>query len=234
VNLIALLAWGPTGWGDELAFGALVTISLSLATLPFGIAGGFFLGLAKQSHDPLVRVSAQIYTTLFRGIPDLLTLFVVYYGTQFLISAASIAVFGVSIDFSPFAAGMLALALVLASYSSEVFLSAFRAIPHGQYEAADAMGLHRRQALRLVILPQIIRLALPGLSNLWLSLMKDTALVSVITLNDLLRQTQVAVSSTKQPFFFYAVACLLYLGLSVISSVGIGRIDAWAARGSRR
>jgi polar amino acid transport system permease protein len=123
---------------------------------------------------------------------------------------------------------------VLASYSSEVFLSAFRAIPHGQYEAADAMGLHRRQALRLIILPQIVRLALPGLSNLWLSLMKDTALVSVITLNDLLRQTQVAVSSTKQPFFFYAVACLLYLGLSMVSSVGIGRIDAWAARGSRR
>ena len=82
-----------------------------------------------------------------------------------------------------------------------------------------------------MILPQLIRLALPGLSNLWLTLMKDTALVSVITLNDLLRQTQVAVSSTKQPFFFYAVACLIYLLLSMISSIGIGRIDAWASRG---
>ena len=234
LKLLALLQWGPTGWGDELAFGALVTIGLSLATLPLGIAAGFFLALAKQSRDPLVRVSAQIYTTVFRGIPDLLTLFVVYYGSQFLIAAASTALFGVAIDFSPFVAGMIALGFVLASYASEVFLSAFRAIPAGQYEAARRSDCRRQAILRLVILPQLVRLALPGLSNLWLSLMKDTALVSVITLNDLLRQTQVAVSSTKQPFFFYAVACLIYLVLSMVSSIGIGRIDAWASRGVRK
>jgi polar amino acid transport system permease protein len=96
------------------------------------------------------------------------------------------------------------------------------------------MGLHRWQTLRLIILPQLIRLALPGLSNLWLGLMKDTALVSAITLNDLLRQTQIAVSSTKQPFFFYFVACMIYLVFSLISSVGIHRADAWAARGAHR
>lgn len=233
-DLIALLAWGPTGWGDELAMGALVTIGLSLATLPGGLIAGFFIALAKQSRDPLVRLSAQIYTTVFRSMPDLLTLFVVYYGAQFLFSALSNAALGVNLNFSPFFAGMIALGFVLASYVSEVFLSAFRAIPHGQYEAADAMGLHRWQTLRLIILPQLIRLALPGLSNLWLSLMKDTALVSVITLNDLLRQTQIAVSSTKQPFFFYLVACLIYLAFSLISSVGIQRIDTWATRGARR
>jgi len=233
LKLLALLLWGPTGWGDELAYGALVTISLSLATLPLGIAAGFFLALAKQSPDPLVRLSAQIYTTVFRGIPELLTLFVVYYGTQFAIAAVSTAVFGVALDFNPFAAGMLALGLVLASYTSEVFLSAFRAIPAGQYEAARAVGLTPSQILRLVILPQLVRIALPGLSNHWLLLMKDTALVSVITLNDLLRQTQVAVSSTKQPFFFFTVACLMYLVLSMVSSIGIGRIDAWASRGVR-
>jgi polar amino acid transport system permease protein len=234
LKLLALLQWGPTGWGDELAFGALVTIALSLATLPLGIAAGFFLALAKQSRDPLVRLSAQIYTTVFRGIPDLLTLFIVYYGSQFLIAAVSTAIFGVALNFNPFVAGMIALGFVLASYASEVFLSAFRAIPAGQYEAARAVGLAPWQILRLVILPQLVRLALPGLSNLWLSLMKDTALVSVITLNDLLRQTQVAVSSTKQPFFFYAVAILIYLALSLISSAGIGRIDAWASRGQQR
>jgi polar amino acid transport system permease protein len=233
-DLISLLAWGPNGWGDELAMGALVTVGLSIATLPGGIVLGFFLALAKQSRDPLVRLSSQIYTTLFRSMPDLLTLFVVYYGAQFAFSAISNAVFGVGLNFSPFVAGMIALGVVLASYVSEVFLSAFRAIPHGQYEAADAMGLHRWQTLRLIILPQLIRLALPGLSNLWLGLMKDTALVSVISLNDLLRQTQIAVSSTKQPFFFYLVACLVYLVFSLISSVGIHRIDAWATRGTRR
>lgn len=214
--------------------GAFVTIALSIATLPGGLVAGFFIALAKQSRDPLIRLSAQIYTTLFRSMPDLLTLFVVYYGAQSLFSAFTNATFGVGLNFSPFVAGMIALGVVLASYVSEVFLSALRAIPHGQYEAAHAMGLHRWQTLRLIILPQLIRLALPGLSNLWLGLMKDTALVSAITLNDLLRETQIAVSSTKQPFFFYFVACMIYLAFSLISSVGIHRIDAWAARGAHR
>ena len=129
---------------------------------------------------------------------------------------------------------MVALGLVLSSYSSETFLSAFRGIPHGQYEGAYAVGLSRYLTLRLVVVPQLIRLALPGLSNLWLNLMKDTALVSVITLNDLLRNTTVAVGGTRQPFFFYAVACLIYLMLSILSSIGIWRIDAWASRGLKR
>ncbi len=231
-DLLKLLEWGADGWADELAAGTLVTISLALATLPIGIAAGFFVALSKQSHDPLVRASARIYTTIFRGLPELLTLFLVYYGSQFAISAAAQALFGSSFGVSPFVAGMVALGLVLSSYASEVFQSAFRGIPRGQYEAAYAVGLRRIQTLRLVILPQLIRLALPGLSNLWLNVMKDTALVSVISLNDLLRETQIAVSSTKQPFFFFAVACLIYLVLSIISSVGIWRIDAWASRGT--
>ena len=233
-NLLDLLQFGPTGWGDELAYGAFITISLSIATLPIGIVAGFFVALGKQSSDPLVRLSASIYTTVFRGVPELLTLFVVYYGAQYGVSAVANALFGTSFEVNPFIAGMVALGLVLSSYASEVFLSAFRAIPVGQYEAARAVGLRPWDILRLVILPQLIRLALPGLSNLWLSLMKDTALVSVITLNDLLRQTQVAVSSTKQPFFFFTVACLIYLVLSMISSIGIGGVDRWASRGVQK
>jgi polar amino acid transport system permease protein len=233
-NLLNLLQFGSEGWGDELAYGAFITISLSVATLPIGITVGFLVALAKQSSDPLMRLSASIFTTVFRGVPELLTLFVVYYGSQYAVSAVSNALFGATFEVNPFVAGMVALGLVLSSYASEVFLSAFRAIPPGQYEAARAVGLRRWQILRLVVFPQLIRLALPGLSNLWLSLMKDTALVSVITLNDLLRQTQVAVSSTKQPFFFFTVACLIYLLLSMISSIGIGRVDAWASRGVRK
>lgn len=234
LHLLDLLRWGPDGWADELAYGTAVTIGLSLATLPLGIIVGFFVALAKQSPDPLVRVSADAYTTVFRGIPELLTLFVVYYGAQYGVTAISTALFGAPYEISPFLAGMVALGLVLSSYAAEVFLSAFRAIPAGQFEAGRAVGLHEGQILRRVILPQLIRLALPGLSNLWLSLMKDTALVSVITLNDLLRQTQIAVSSTKQPFFFYAVACLIYLILSILSSAGIWRIEAWASRGAQK
>jgi polar amino acid transport system permease protein len=231
-ELLHLVQWGPEGWGDELAYGTAITISLSLLTMPVGLVAGFFVALAKQSPDPLLRASGRIYTTIFRGVPELLTLFLVYYGSQFAVSAVTNAVFGVPFEVSPFLAGIVALGLVLSSYASEVFQSAFKGIPRGQYEAGYAIGLRRAQVLRVVILPQLIRFALPGLSNLWLNVLKDTALVSVITLNDLLRQTQLAVSSTKQPFFFYAVACLIYLGLSMASSAGIARIDAWASRGS--
>ena len=233
-DLFSLLQFGPQGWGDELAAGAGVTIALSLATLPIGVVVGFFMSLAKQSSDPLVRRGAEIYTTIFRGLPELLTLFVVYYGAQYAVSAMTRAITGASIEISPFIAGMVALGLVLSAYATEAFASAFRGIPHGQYEGAYAIGLTRLQTMAFVIVPQLIRLALPALSNLYLSMMKDTALVSVITLNDLLRQTTVAVGSTKEPFFFYLVACLIYLALSVLSSVGIWRIDAWASRGVER
>lgn len=234
MDTLALLAWGPTGWGDKLAAGAAITIALSLATLPLGIAAGFFVALGKLSTDALIKLSAEIYTTVFRGLPELLTLFLVYYGAQYGFSAVSKLLVGHPVEINAFLAGMVALGLVLSSYSSETFLSAFRGIPHGQYEGAYAVGLSRYLTLRLVIVPQLIRLALPGLSNLWLNLMKDTALVSVITLNDLLRMTTVAVGATKQPFFFYAVACLIYLLISVISSIGIWRIDVWASRGVKR
>jgi polar amino acid transport system permease protein len=230
-DLIALLQWGPNGWGDELAAGAVITISLSLAILPVGLLLGFFLALAKQSRDPLVRMSANVYTTLFRGLPELLTLFLVYYGAQYAFSAVSLAIIGSQVQISPFIAGMFALGFVLSSYASEVFLSAFRAIPHEQEEAASALGLRRWQTLGLVVLPQLIRLALPGLSNLWLNVMKDTALVSVISLNYLLRQTTIAVGATKQPFVFYTVACVIYLVLSIAASGVIWRIRLWSSRG---
>lgn len=231
---LALLAWGSDGWGDELARGTLVTISLALATLPVGLTIGFFIALGKQSKDPLIRLAAEIYTTVFRGLPELLTLFLVYYGAQFGLSAIAKLLTGQSFEINPFLAGMVALGVVLSSYSSETFLSAFRGIPLGQYEGAYSVGLTRGQTLRMVILPQLIRLALPGLSNLWLNLMKDTALVSVITLNDLLRETVIAVGATKQPFFFYGVACLIFLALSMISSIGIWRIHVWSSKGYRR
>lgn len=231
-ELLSLLRFGPEGWGDELAYGALITLGLSLATLPLGILAGFFIALGRQSADPLVRASSAMYVNVFRGIPELLTLFLVYFGAQAAISFVSNALLGAPLEISPFLAGVVALGLVMSSYASEVFLSAFRAIPREQYDAALSVGLTRPQTLRLVIVPQLVRLALPGLSNLWLSLMKDTSLVSVISLNELLRQTSIAVGTTKEAFFFYLVACLIYLFFSVVSSAAIWRIDTWASRGT--
>ena len=125
-----LLSFGPEGWGDDIARGVLVTVSLALATLPIGLFIGFFVAIAKKSPEPSLRLAGNIYTTIFRGLPELLTLFLVYFGVQIGLQQV-MRLFNpdASIEINSFVAGMVALAVVLSSYSSEVFLSAFRAIP---------------------------------------------------------------------------------------------------------
>ncbi|RYG98261.1 MAG: ABC transporter permease subunit, partial [Alphaproteobacteria bacterium] len=150
------------------------------------------------------------------------------------INAALAAIDLPNVSIPPFLAGMIALGFVFSAFASEVFLSAFRAIPLGQTEGALALGLPRWRVMLLVIVPQLIRIALPGLANLWMNLLKDTALVSVIGLADTLRQADVAARVTRQPFLFFGVACVLYLVLTMISSVAIDRIDRWTKRGAVR
>ena len=226
-----LLSWGPEGWLDDIAYGVFITVSLALATLPVGLAIGFLAALAKQSKEPSLRLAGDIYTTIFRGLPELLTLFVVFYGAQIgiqqivrLISPTT------TIEVNSFVSGMVALGAVFSAYASEVFLSAFRAIPKGQYEGGHSIGLSNWQTMRLVVLPQLIRIALPGLANLWLILLKDTALVSAIGLTDILRQAGVAARVTKHAFLFFGVAALIYLGLAIISSFGINAIERAVGR----
>jgi polar amino acid transport system permease protein len=120
--------------------------------------------------------------------------------------------------------------VVFSSYASEVLLSAFRAIPKGQFEAGDALGLSRSRTMVLIIIPQLVRIALPGMTNLWMILLKDTSYVSIIGLSDILRQTGIAARVSKEAFFFYGIACLLYLFLALISSFGLSFIDRWARR----
>ena len=233
-ELFSLLQFGPDGWGDELLAGALVTVKLALATLPFGLALGFLIALAKNSSEKSLVAAANIYTTLFRGLPELLTLLIIYYGGQILVQQVVGLFTDTYVEISSFVAGMIALGLVFSAFASEVFLSAFRGIQQGQYEGSFALGLTRFQTMRLVILPQLVRLALPGLSNLWLILLKETALVSVIALDDLLRTTNIIVGNTKEPFFFYFIAIMIYLCLSIISSVGLNWIDTRVRRGETR
>ncbi|MET3792616.1 polar amino acid transport system permease protein [Aquamicrobium terrae] len=221
-----LLSWGPEGWMDEIAYGVFVTVSLALATLPVGLFIGFLIALGKQSPERSLRLAADIYTTIFRGLPELLTLFLVFYGAQIGIQQV-VRLFNPSaaIEVNSFVSGMIALGVVFSSYASEVFLSAFRAIPQGQYEGGYAIGLSKFQTMRLVVLPQLVRIALPGLANLWLILLKDTSLVSAIGLTDILRQSGVAARVTKQAFLFFGLATLIYLALAILSSIGIGLIE---------
>jgi polar amino acid transport system permease protein len=232
-DALQLLAFGPTGWGDEILRGAWLTIRLALATLPVGLALGFLVALGLRSESRIVRGLSAAFSTVFRGLPELLTLLIIFYGGQFVFQLIVGLFTDASVQANAFLSGMLALGVVFAAYASEVFTAAFNGIAVGQWEGSAALGLHRWQTMRLVILPQLLRLALPGLSNLWLVLLKETSLVQVIALDDLLRMTSNAVGFTKQPFFFYFVACMIYLLLSIVSSFGINAIERWAERGER-
>jgi polar amino acid transport system permease protein len=229
LNLIpesSLLSCGDTGWGDEIADGFFITLCLSVGTLPVGLILGFFIALGKLSESKALKLSANIYTTIFRGLPELLTIFMIYFGLQIGLRQLLLALgFEGTIEINAFVAGLIALSLVFSGFASEVLASAFQAIPKGQYEGGEALGLRRSTVLRKIIVPQLLRIALPGLGNLWMNLLKDTALISVIGLSDILRQTGIAARVTKEPFLFFGIACLLYLFLAMISSIGTNWLE---------
>lgn len=228
---LSLLSFGPSGWGLPLLQGTWLTIRLALSTLPVGLVLGLALALGMNSTDrPVLSRFCTVFVTIFRGLPELLTIFIIYYGVQLLLKQSTTALGWQPIEVNGFVAGMLALGLVFGAFSSEVFLTAIQAVAKGQSEAAFALGLSKADRFRFVTAPQLLRIALPGLGNLWLVLLKETSLLSVISLSDLMRQTYLAVSSTKQPFFFYAFTCGIYLLLSILSGQVLSRMEKRANR----
>lgn len=232
---LKLLSYGDSGWGDELLGGALITFSLALATLPFGLAIGLIIALMKRSHSLFLRGFATAFTTFFRGVPELLTLYLIGFGLPIALQK-TFALLGVKTTFElpAFVAGMFALGLVVGAFSSEVWNGALNAITKGQHEAAAALGLNRRQAFRLVVFPQLLRVALPGIGNNWMVLLKETSLVSVLALPDLMFWTGRANVVTKEPFLFFGAACLIYFAFSMVSQAGIDRLEHRLHRGAAR
>jgi polar amino acid transport system permease protein len=231
---LALLSFGPDGWGDELLAGLRVTLLLAAATAPLALAIGFLLALARRSERRAARIPATLFATVVKGLPELITLFIVYYGLSLGLTKLLALVSDVAVSVPAFLAGMIALGVVSSSYASEVFMSALAGVPKGQREAGEALGLRPRPIWWKIILPQVLRLALPGLSNLWFVLLKDTALVAVIALPDLLRRTFIAANTSKQPFFFYLVAILIYFAVSLVSQAIFTLIEHRLARGTQR
>ena len=223
------------GFAGQLAAGTLVTIQLALMAMAAAVLLGLLVAPMRMARAWPVRALATAYTTGVRGLPELLVILLVYFGASQAVNEIG-ALFGYTehISVSAFAAGAAALGFAYGAYATEIFRGALLAVPRGQVEAAQALGMGRWVTFRRVVLPQLWRLALPALGNLFLTLLKDTALVSVIGVEDLMRETSIAVGFTKEPFTFYFAAAVMYLGLTVICVIGIHFLERIAGRGYAR
>jgi polar amino acid transport system permease protein len=222
------------GFGPALAAGMLMTVQLALSALCLGLVLGLLGALAKTSPNRALQWLGGTYSTLVRGIPELLWVLLIYFGTVNAMRALGQMLGMPGLELNAFAAGVIALGLCFGAYATEVFRGAILSIPKGHREAGLALGMGRSRIFIKLIMPQMWRIALPGLGNLFMILMKDTALVSVVGLEEVMRHAQIAVTATKQPFTFYMVAAFMYLCLTVVAMTGMYFLERRASRGFAR
>jgi His/Glu/Gln/Arg/opine family amino acid ABC transporter permease subunit len=222
------------GFGWQLGVGAWMTVRVALASLALGLLLGLLGAAARLSGSRAARAAAGAYTTVVRGVPELLILLLLFFGGTVLLSRlGSYLRPDAYVEVDALAAGVVALSVIFGAYATEVFRGAILAVPRGQVEAARAVGMSRALLFRRILLPQVWRFALPGLGNLWLVLLKDTSLVSVVGLDELMRKAYVAAGATREPFTFYLAAAAVYLALTAVSTAGLRRLERRAARGVR-
>ncbi|ODP99086.1 MULTISPECIES: ABC transporter permease [Salinivibrio] len=229
------------GYEWSLLEGAWVTLQVALLSLGLAMLLGMLGALAKLSKFGWLRGIATVYTTVIRGIPDLVLMMLIFYGGQMLLNNS---LYGINewlneymagqdpnhdwtsylpdyIDVSPFIAGILTIGFIFGAYMAETFRGAIMAVDSGEMEAARAYGMSSSLAFRRILLPQMIRHALPGFGNNWLVLLKTTALVSIIGLDDMVRKGALAAGSTQMPFTFYFTVALIFLLFTSISTTGL-------------
>lgn len=206
------------GYGPSILAGTVLTIEVSLVSLFIAMLLGMGGALAKLSGAKSLRLIAQIYTTIIRGIPDLVLMLLIFFGGQVLINQIGPAVgYDDYIDINPFIAGVSTIGFIFGAYMTETFRGAILAVHKGQLEAGTAYGMSRLMVFRRITLPQMVRHALPGFGNNWLVLVKTTALVSIIGLDDMVRKAGLAAGATRKPFTFYLVVAINYLLITSIS-----------------
>ena len=216
------------GYAWQIAVGAGWTVTVAVCSFLLGSVIGIGGAALRLSSRAPLRVIGLIYVTIIRAVPELLIILLVYFGGTMLLAALT----GGSAGVSALGAGIIALSIVFGAYATEVFRAAWTAVPKGQGEAARALGLRRAQVLRLVIGPQMLRHALPALGNLWLVLLKETSLISVVGMDEIMRAAHMAAGATRQPLLFYGVAAGIYLTLTAVSQLGWDRASRRALRGT--
>ncbi len=220
---------------SQLWAGLVTTVQIALASLFFSVALGLIGAWAKLSANRTARALAGAYTTLVRGVPDLVLIMLVFFGGQVTLNAIGAAT-GLwdYVEVSQFAAGALTIGVIFGAYFTETFRGAILAIPRGQIEAGISIGMSRPLLFRRIVWPQMVRYALPGFGNNWLVQLKTTALVSVIGLQDLVYNAFAAGRSTDALFTFMAAAFVIYLGLTALSDLGLRALERRYSRGVQR
>jgi His/Glu/Gln/Arg/opine family amino acid ABC transporter permease subunit len=213
-----LFAWGDAGWGDELVRGLGITLALALISFGAGLVLGTLFGLGERGKGRVLPRLLSLYAMLLRALPELLVILTVFFGIGPLLATAWAAT-GLpgSLRLSPFWAGVIAIALVIGAYVSEVVKGAVGAVPSGVIEAGRALGLSPALVMRKITLPLALRHAWPGLTNLWMVVIKITPLVSAIQVEDFIRAAGTAGQNTKHYFVFYGAVLVVYLAISGVS-----------------
>jgi len=233
LQTLGLTSLSLKGFGPLLMEGTWMTIKLAVMSLLVSVLLGLLGASAKLSSSKALRIPAQVYTTLIRGVPDLVLMLLIFYSLQTWLSNLTDALDWDYIEIDPFAAGVITLGFIYGAYFTETFRGAILAVPRGQAEAATAYGLSRGQRFRYVIFPQMMRFALPGIGNNWQVMLKATALVSLIGLADLVKNAQDAGKSTYELFYFLVLAALIYLLITSASNFVLRRLERRYSAGTR-
>jgi polar amino acid transport system permease protein len=227
-----VLTFGRNGFADELLSGAVLTIYIAACAFVIGLLLGQLGAMAKLYGGPISRTVAGIYTTVVRGIPELVLILFLYFAGTRGISAIGQAVGYGPVEVNGTLAAILVLGFVQGAYSTEVLRGAIQAIPVGQIEAARAFGMSSFKIFNRIIFPAMLPNAIPGLANLWLSVIKDTSLIMVTGANaELFQVTKNAAGFTKRYFLFYFISGLIYLSLTLASNLLLVRLERFVRRG---
>ena len=224
-----------TGWWDDFFWGSVVVAQVFLASLVLMVIFGLIGAAAKLSSNRISQKVANVYTIVFRGTPEILVILLLYFGSAIALTAIA-QVFNPEIKFldvPPFWAGTIAIALIVGSYATETFRGAFLGVKPGSIEAAQALGMNGFQVFFYVRVPEMWRLALPAFGNHMLSLIKDTALISIIGLNETLFVAKQAIATTGAPFIMYIMVGVIYLGFSTVITLTVMTLEYYGTRHMR-
>jgi len=218
MSWIDLIGFGEQGRGGILLWATCMTLAVTAASLCVGAVFGAIIAAAKLSASRPARWFGDAYTTIFRGAPELLVIYLVYFGgSQAVTAVGKMLNYEGFLGLPSFLAGAVAVGLISGAYQAEVYRGAYQAVARGEIDAARSIGMGTLLRFRRILAPQILRFSLPGLGNVWQLSLKDSTLVSVTGLAELMRTSQIAAGSTKQYFLFFVVGGALYLVLTTLS-----------------